>query len=103
MPDDKKPNTSLLSKVIEAGSAQLDAIIAKAKQPGNYVTTDADEDVFYGKSVYKDISISLGTQGFQEKAARLSYYYLKQMALRNSIISAILQTRQNQVAAFSKP
>lgn len=101
MAEEKKQ--SLLSKVLEAGSVQLDSIIAKARQPSNFVSADPDEEVFYGKSVYKDISISLGTQGFQEKAARLSYYYLKQMALRNSIVSAVIQTRQNQVASFSKP
>lgn len=102
MPEDKKPQ-GLLSKVLEAGSAQLDSIIAKARQPSNFQSSDPDEEVFYGKSVYKDLSISLGTQGFQEKAARLSYYYLKQMAIRDSIVSAIIQTRQNQVASFSKP
>ena len=100
MADDKK-RTSIFQKVLAATDVWLDSQINKGK--GDIQSEVEDEaDFFYRKSVAKDQSFFLGTQGYQEKPYRLTYDHLKQMSLKDSIVSAIIQTRQNQVSGFSK-
>lgn len=108
MADEKKPN--IFTKVLQATEAQLDRVIAKAKTDvgeekaqSQRPDDGANFDLLPAKSVLKDPSYSTGIQGYQEKTARLSYVYLKQMAYKDSIVAGVIQTRQNQVAAFSKP
>jgi Phage portal protein len=97
--DTKRP--SIFQKILAATDTFLDMQIAKGR--GNVQNEIEDEaDFFYRKSVAKDQSFFLGTQGYQEKPYRLTYDHLKQMSLKDSIVSAIIQTRQNQVSGFSK-
>jgi hypothetical protein len=74
-------------------------MIAKSKAS----MAELSEDSFYRKSVYKDVSYATGSQGYVEKTARLSFYFLKQMSVKNSIVAAIIQTYQNQIADFAQP
>ena len=92
-----KPN--LLTKVLQATEIQLDRMIAKAKVE----IAQEEDDAYYRKSVYKDMDFSGNSSGYQEKQTRLNFYFLRQMASKDSIITAIIQTRQNQVSAFAKP
>lgn len=104
MADEKKP--SIFQKVLAAGDSWLEMQISKGRnevEAQRVKEGDDDEaDFFYRKSVAKDQSFYLGTQGYQEKPYRLTYDHLKQMSLKDSVISAIIQTRQNQVAGFTK-
>lgn len=100
MADDKKP--SIFQKVIEAGSAMLDAQIAKSKNSLEKKDEYSEADFEFGKAVTRDRSYYLGSQGFQEKPGALSYEYQKQMAVKSSIVSAIIKTRQNRVSTFSE-
>lgn len=97
--DNKKPN--IFQKALAATDSWFEQQIAKGKNAIQEEVED-EADFFYRKSVAKDHSFYLGTQGYQEKPYRLTYDHLKQMALKDSIISAIIQTRQNQVSGFSK-
>lgn len=97
MADNEKP--SIFQKMLDVGSAMLDAQLTKAK---NSVVRGDEADFNWGKAVTKDRSYYLGSQGFQEKPGVLSYEYQKQMAVKSSIISAIIKTRQNRVASFSE-
>ena len=105
MADSKKPN--IFQKVLGATDLWLDAQIQKGKEDVVEQRKQDDDDqdesnYFYRKSVSKDQSFYLGTQGYSEKPFRLTYDHLKQMSLKDSIISAIIQTRQSQVSGFSK-
>lgn len=96
--DNKKP--SIFSKMLEAGTAVLEAQIAKAK--GAAMNQNLDEDFFYSKTVTEDPSYQVYSSGWKEKPSRLQDGHLRQMSLQNSIISAIIQTQQNQVSNHSK-
>jgi hypothetical protein len=97
--DNKRPN--IFQKALAATDAWFDQQIAKGKDNIQQEVED-EADFFYRKSVSKDQSFFIGSQGYQEKPYRLTYDHLKQMSLKDSIISAIIQTRQNQVSGFSK-
>lgn len=96
------PKQNIFQKAMLAGEAFFDQQIEKAKRI-SAKELENEEDYFYRKSVSKDVSYYIGSQGYQEKPYRLTYEHLKQMSLKDSIISAIIVTRQNQVAGFSKP
>ena len=105
MADEKKPN--IFQKVLQAGDALLDSYIRKSQQDitEREIVNKVDEDegdYFYRKSVSKDVSYYIGSQGYQEKPYRLTFDHLKQMSLKDSIVSAIIQTRQNQIADYSR-
>lgn len=95
---DKKP--SIFEKMLEAGSAILDAQINKAKS--SVMNQNLDEDFFYSKTVTEDPSYQVYSSGWKEKPSRLQDGHLRQMSLNNSVISAVIQTRQNQVSNHSK-
>lgn len=101
MADQKPSKPSILQKALAATDAWFDMQIQKGR---NQVEAEIEDeaDFFYRKSVAKDQNYLLGTQGYQEKPYRLTFEHLKQMSLKDSIISAIIQTRQNQVSNFSK-
>lgn len=94
----KKP--SIFSKMLEAGTAVLDAQILKAK--GSVMNQNLDEDFFYSKTVTEDPSYQVYSSGWKEKPSRLQDGHLRSMSLQNSVISAVIQTRQNQVSNHSK-
>lgn len=100
MADDNK-KSNIFQKVLAATDVWLEGQINKGKNSVQQEIED-EADFFYRKSVAKDQSFYVGTQGYQEKPYRLTYEHLKQMSLKDSIISAIIQTRQNQVSGFSK-
>lgn len=110
MADEKKPN--IFQKALAAGDIWLNQQIAKGKadleedtkKPAAQQESDIEDegDFFYRKSVAKDLVYNSASQGYQEKPFRLNYEHLKQMSLKDSVISAIIQTRQNQVSGFSK-
>lgn len=98
--DEKKP--SIFSKIIEAGEAVLEAQIHKAKS-STVMNKDVDEDdFFYSKALTEEPTYSIHTSGWKEKPTRLQNSHLKQMSLKNTIVAAVIQTRQNQVASHSR-
>lgn len=102
MADNKEtPKSNIFQKALAATDSWLDAQISKGKSS---IKTEAEDeyDFFYRKSVSKDQSYYIGSQGYQEKPHRLTFDHLKQMAYKDSVISAIIQTRQNQIANFSR-
>lgn len=100
MADDKKAN--IFEKMLEAGSSMLEAQIHKAKSSIASDREKPESDFNFGKAVTKDRNQFMGSQGFQEKAGSLTYEYQRQMAIKSSIVSAIVRTRQNRVAAYSE-
>ena len=102
MSKNPKDDTSFFQKVSQMGHAALDAQIFKAR---NSITMNAqkeEEDFHYAKAVTEEPNYSIHTSGWKEKPTRLQNSHLKQMSIKNSIATAIIQTRQNQVAAHSK-
>ena len=100
MSDSKKENTSIFNKAMSATNAWLDMQIHKAK---NMVSTkdSKSEEEFYAKTIETDPSGNINSQGYKEKQTRLQDSHLKQMSLKDSVISSIIVTRQNHVASFS--
>lgn len=99
--EDKK---GLFGKFFDVLEASLDERLEKAKAPK--MSADEQEELdeaFYRKSLYQDPSYTVGTQGYQEKTARLSFELLRMMAKNNTTVVGIIQTFQNKVAAFAKP
>lgn len=96
--DNKKP--SIFSKMLEAGTALLDAQISKAKS--SVMNQNVEEDFFYSKAVTEDPSYQVYASGWKDKPTRLQDSHLRQMSLQDSVISAVIQTRQNHVANHSK-
>jgi len=87
---------SIFSKVVEAGEAYLDGVIAKAR------TQSTDGEVLERKSF-----IELGypdeqQYGYKEKTGLLGPGVLKNMARKDSIVIAIINTRLSQCAPFLK-
>ena len=98
-----KENNSFFSKVINAADATLDNYINKAKAEINAQSNEnTNFEAFFPKSVQNDPTHQINSQGFKEKPQRLLDAYLKQMATKDVLVSAIIQTRQNQVAKHSK-
>lgn len=94
---DQPEKPSILQKVIQAADTAMDLYIAKARSD----IASEEDDAVYRKSVYKDITYSSGSQGWNEKSSQLSYNYQSQMARKNTIVAAIIQTIQNKVASHS--
>lgn len=99
MADDKK-QPSIFTKAVEAGQVWLDSQIFKAKSQVMNEVQQADFD--FGKAVTEDPSYAINAAGWKEKPHRLQDGHLKQMSIKNSVIAAVIQTRQNQVANHSK-
>jgi hypothetical protein len=95
--EDKKPN--IFEKMLDVGSAMLDAQLYKAR---NSMVSEQSGEVNFGKAITRDRTYYMGSQGFFEKPTAISYEYQKQIAIKSSIVSAIIKTRQNRVAAHSQ-
>ena len=97
-------NQSILAKAAQALGATLDAQIRKAQssieQPKKI--DDSEFEVLFGKSVNEDPSYAIHSAGWKDKPHRLQTGHLKQMAKTDSVIAAIIQTRQNQVSNHSR-
>lgn len=100
MADNNKDKPSIWQKFAETGHALLDAQIAKAKGQMNEPVDEAD--FIYAKSITDEPSYQINSMGYKEKPHRILNTHLKQMAYKDSIIAAIIQTRQNQVSNHSK-
>lgn len=55
------------------------------------------------KSIIEDPLSLVSQLGFKDSPSSLSYDILKRMAVRNSVVASIIQTRINQVSSFSQP
>lgn len=97
MSEEKKD--SIFKKVMGATEGWLDAQVIKAK---NSAKSEFDMDLEYQKSVDHDEGAYVGAQGYKEKSYRITFEHLRQMSLKDSIVSSVIQTRQNQVASHSK-
>lgn len=103
MSDPKIPKPNIFQKVMAATDIWLQGQIVKGQSEIQKEAELEDEaDFFYRKSVARDMQYQNGSQGFLEKPIRITNEHLKQMSLKDSIIASIIQTRQNQVAGFSK-
>lgn len=98
-PKDNKTQ-SLFQKVVDSGHAYLDSQIFKSKSV--IINSDLNEEFMYSKAVVEDPSYSLHSQGFKDKPFRVHNGFLKQMSYQDSIVAAVIQTRQNQVSVHSK-
>lgn len=104
MADDNKDKLSIWQKLTDTGHALLDAQILKARGELNAKNSidDDEADFLYAKSVTDEPSYQINSMGYKEKPHRIINTHLKQMALKNSVVAAIIQTRQNQVSNHSK-
>lgn len=101
MSENNKP--SIFAKLAEAGHSILDMQIAKAK--ASVLTTDKQEEngpMIHSKSVTMDPHFTTQSYGWIEKPRRLSNAHLKEMSKRDMVVAAVISTRQNQVAAYSR-
>lgn len=100
---DKKDNknTSIFKKVVEAGNAFLDLQIRKS-QADILSKANPDQTEFYFKSITEDTSFKINSQGYKEKPHRILDSHLKQMAQKDSIVSAVIQTRQSQISNYTR-
>lgn len=113
MADEKKPKSNIFKKVLEASEAVLDAQISKARAasavpqsiPARDVTKNGRyeelEQFDFGTAVVKDRYGMVNSQGFSEKVGSIGNDYLKLIALRSSVVSGIIRTRQNLVASYA--
>lgn len=97
---DEKQKPNIFQQMLNVGSAMLDAQLQKAR---NSLTQQPEPGEFnFGKAITRDRTYYLGSQGFQEKPGALTYEYQKQMAIKSSIVSAIIKTRQNQASSHTE-
>ena len=98
---------SIFNKIFEYGNVRLDNMIQKAKieiakQDKPFPELEP-ENAIYGKAVQTDPTYSVNSQGYKDRRDRLNPEALRKIAYQDSIIAAIIQTRQNHVANFAKP
>ena len=98
---------SIFTKIFEYGNVRLDNMIQKAKvdiakQDKPFPDLEPDTAI-YGKAVQTDPTYSVNSQGYKDRRDRLNPEALRKIAYQDSIIAAIIQTRQNHVANFAKP
>jgi hypothetical protein len=96
MADPKDSKSSLFQKVMELGHATLNSQIQKAKTTIH--NSKVETEVFQDKAVVDDPTYANHSQGWKERATRLSNVFLKQMSYQDSMIASVIQTRQSQVA-----
>jgi hypothetical protein len=97
MADEKKP--SFFNKLLTASEVGLERFITKARSE----IAEEEDDAMYRKSVYRDMSFQPGSQGWLERGTRVGFMHLRQMSMKDTIVAAIIQTRQNQISAFARP
>jgi len=105
------------------GATFLGETLIKAAQPNGEVQNDEDQDRGPGgynedsstnapipdqkadadpKSLFWDPFAIIEQLGYKDKPSQITYGTLKAMAWKNPVISAVIQTRVNQVAAFAQ-
>jgi len=88
---------SIFSKIIEASEAALDGYIAKAK------SSISNEEMAERKGMIEVGFPDEQQYGYKERTSLVGPGILKNMARKDSIVIAILNTRLAQIAAFCKP
>lgn len=84
---------SLINKAITLINARVDNLIEKARK-----------NEMQGKAITRNPDLPIEeASGYKDKPGLVNYKLLRRMAMKNSIVSAIIQTRCNQVALFSRP
>jgi len=66
-------------------------------------TIQKSERVQESKSIIEDPLAMIHSSGFKEKPFALDFDTLRRMSIKNSVVSAIIQTRVNQVSTFTQP
>lgn len=94
---------SLFDKVREAGSAFLDAQIVKSKRISLSGATARGEFFIDRKSITAKEKSKDFEMGYRDRRTTITFDILRQMAMRDSIVAAIIQTRVNQIKAFCQP
>ena len=94
--ENKKP--SIFKKMLDTGEAILDAQIYKAKTSMVMNQVDQGDDFLWSKAITEDPSYAIHANGWKDKPSRLQDGHLKQMSLKNTVVAAVIQTRQNQVS-----
>lgn len=92
---------SILKKMVAAAEAGLDSYIEKARTaPAN--ASEEDEDYRERKSIVDFSYTEQDQYGYKEKAGMCGFGVLKNMARKDSVITAIISTKQAQIAPFTK-
>ena len=99
MAEDSKE--SIFQKVYDMSTSLIDNQILKAKR-NIIMNSNFEDDFFYAKAVTEEPSYSIHTSGWKEKPTRLQNSHLKQVSIKNTVATAVSQTRQNHVAGHSK-
>lgn len=90
-------NISIFQKIMEAGNAYLDSQIFKSKT--TILNSNIEEDFYFGKTIVEDPTYAAHSQGWLDKPYKYQNAQLKQISLQDTAVAAVIQTRQNQVAA----
>lgn len=94
---------SVFSLARDATKAVLESQLRKAQASGVVIEQKTDtEDFLFGKAVTEDPTYAIHSAGWKDKPHRIQTGHLKQMSKKDSVIAAIIQTRQNQVSGFSR-
>lgn len=94
------PKPSIFQKFIEMGNTMIDAQIMKAKT--SILNTNLEDEFLYSKAITEDPNYSTHAQGWKDKPYRIQNSHLKQMSTQDSIVAAVIQTRQNQAGNHAK-
>lgn len=89
---------SIFSQIKEAANITLSQYIEKAKK-----ATKEKEYVIQRKAISGLEKVDESEVGYKDRATSVNFDILRQMALKDSIVAAIIQTRVNQVKAFGVP
>ena len=102
MAEDKK-QSNIFQKIMDAGEVWLDNQIAKAKVEvaSKIIKEEEEAEPLFGKAVTTDNVYRINSQGYRDRLGRLHPGSLKSMSTKDSIVAAIIQTRQNHVANHS--
>jgi len=97
MADNSNKPPSFFDKIVKAGEVVLDEYIAKAK-------TDQNKEMAWSRKGLTEVEYATEQQaGWKEKRGLVGPGVLRNMARKDSIIMAIINTRLSQVNAFAKP
>lgn len=99
MSDEQK--NGIFSKLLKAGHKTIDNYISQAENLHKAKIRE-ESDFNFGKAVTKNRSHYVGSQGFHEKPGAVGYEFHRQMAVKSSVVSAIIKTRQNRAAAYAQ-
>ena len=90
---------SIFQQVTKLAKVQLDNQLQKAKA----AASPTSPDFVVGKAITKDRNHFYGSQGYQERPGAIGYEFQKHMAIKSSVIAAIIRTRQNEAASYAQP